>query len=134
MPGTWLTKEFVDKVAKLNRERLLNRWAEQALKQLKEPLDSTCLHVLNLLWWALENQKLAFRDQDQRVWLENTVSLMPTWNPESVMEVFERSDDGDELDWESILNLKPEEKPDPVNLAAELVEQLHSRIVASGGY
>lgn len=108
----------------------LNKLAQQALRQVKaapEYIDPGELYLLQLIQWALAKKKVTLVGPKAGMeFLRNTLEVMGwQWNPEAVMRVFEESDEGEPV---SLLEPGP---LDPVRLAEEAIEQLHSRLSAA---
>jgi len=115
-------------VQELNH-RPLNKLAQQALRQVKAGPEYTSpgeLYILQLIQWALAKKKVTLGGpRRQQEILRAYLDDMVTWNPKKVMQVFEENDLG-----EPVRLLEPGPL-DPVRLAEEAIEQLHSRLTAA---
>ena len=113
---------------KLNQQPL-NQQAKQALLSVRESPSPGHLYVLQLLQWALEKGKVKLAGPRHRQEaLRESLEAMGAWSPGNVMQVFEQSAEGNPVD---LVRPGP---VSPVGLAEDLLDQLHSRIIAAGEY
>jgi hypothetical protein len=111
-------------------QKPLNQLAKRALKTLKVSPDPNSLYLLQLIEWALSTGRIEVVTvpKSRASFLLNTLEAMITWRPKNVMQVFSKNDDGDQV------VIYPPGPVDPVRLAEEAIEQLHSRLIAAGAY
>jgi len=129
MSAYWQPGMYQEEIEHLNRERPLNQVARQALVSVRENPDPGYPYALQLLEWALREGKIKLAPRQSRgEYLRETVTQMFAWNPETVMQVFEESAEGD-------AGIVVEPGPvNPVGLAEDLLDQLDSRLIAAGAY
>lgn len=102
----------------------LNQAALKALKKAGEKVDYSLLHAHQLMLWAVNTGEF---DLDSR--LEATVEAFSLGDPKDTMKVLEGKDEGGGSALPGLLEDK--DKP-PLRFAWSLLDQVWSRMVASG--
>jgi|WetSurMetagenome_2_1015567.scaffolds.fasta_scaffold337909_2 hypothetical protein len=105
-------------------QKPLSQLAKQALRTLKVSPDPGGLYLLQLIEWCLDYGKVKLAGPGTTV-LKEYLEAFHTWSPARVMQVFLENDNGDPVE---IYSPGP---VDPVRLAEEALEQLHSRLTAA---
>ena len=100
----------------------VNQVAKRLLREAKAELVPEWLYCLQLAQWALESGEVkALNDQ-----LQDNLENLLLWDPKEAMEFLTVNDAGDEGD----LLVDLGENPEPVELAVEVLEALHSSLAA----
>jgi hypothetical protein len=108
---------------RLNNGRV-NQVAFSALKSARQKVNPDELHALQLMLWGFQNNKFRAKDDDLRAFVEN----LQTWPPQDVMKLLNLASDREPS------NPFRSEKASPEEIAQDLVEQVRSRLSATGKY